>query len=511
MALNIAILIGITDYIDAHNQLPACKNDIAIMNDLLNDSGKFNEIVIIPSSDGKILKTNLAEHIAKYKDKEIDELFFYFTGHGDFKNEEFRYLLRDYSPSRPAQTSLSNEELDNLLRSLSPKVVVKVVDACYSGMPYIKDGTTFSDYMKAATETTFEKCYFLFSSQSDQASWATRLMSDFTKIFVQSVAYSVADSIRYKDIIDYISDSFIGDARQRPMFVVQGDFTETFGVFSEQARKSLQERLSSSLTNSGSKEPTGVKTLEEMVIAASREYVSREQAIKAVEDLKTSLESIKVSQRISSLFSIERVFHDSNNLKQLPDRRMLGKWLVKSEDEYFASPEHRTESYEIEVPSRNLPRFLSGSGSGRETVTRTRDVICGIQNSMEGLPFYSCKINLSPNYPNLTQYAGWITFLLSKKSIQFFYCFVEYKETTWGTYRIAHISEWIPTSSNLVNFDGGKEVCSSFASALDQYVSTNIANKLGVNLDNAKSDTLSKETSPNKNTARPTETDRKKA
>ncbi|AIO65270.1 caspase domain protein [Burkholderia oklahomensis] len=207
---NLAIIVGVTDYIDNDNVLPACENDVDVMHELLNGAaGKFDEIFVAPSGeDGKHTKSRIADYIARHNGDDIEELFFYFTGHGDFVEGEFRFLLRDYSDSKSAQTSLSNTELDNFLRALAPKVVVKVVDACYSGMPYIKDGSTFSDYMKSTTQNAFETCYFLCSSQSDQRSWAANDISYFTKAFVEAIATSSLDTIRYKDVIDYISDSF---------------------------------------------------------------------------------------------------------------------------------------------------------------------------------------------------------------------------------------------------------------------------------------------------------------
>ncbi|MFL9898058.1 caspase family protein [Paraburkholderia fungorum] len=245
MGINLAIVVGVTNYVNESHRLSACANDVSVVQEMLQGSGKFQEVFLVPSEDGTFLKSKIADFVTRFKVEEIDDLLFYFTGHGDFADEEFRYLLRDYSPAKRAQTSLSNSELDNFLRSLNPKVVVKVVDACYSGMPYIKDGSNFNDYMKSATKGAFEKCYFLCSSQSDQQSWASAQISDFTKTFVAAIAESPAESIRYKDVIDFIADAFQAVPSQRPLFVVQSDFTEVMGHFSEQVRLRLKERLTS--------------------------------------------------------------------------------------------------------------------------------------------------------------------------------------------------------------------------------------------------------------------------
>lgn len=482
MGLNIAILLGITDYLDAHNQLPACKNDIEIMAQTLEATRKFNDIFVVPSENGQRLKAVIAEYIAKFKGEDIDELFFYFTGHGDFRNDEFRFLLRDYNSSRPAQTSLSNDELDNFLRSLSPKVVVKVVDACHSGMPYIKDGGSFAEYMKTATEATFDKCYFLFSSQSDQASWASRNISDFTKILAESVAESAVDSIRYKDILDYVSDAFITEPKQRPMFVVQGDFTEIFGTFSKHDRELLKARLDATNKGGAAKDSGRVKSLAELIKEASQEYVTMETALKALSDLKSNLESVSLPQSSAEIFEMNISFYDE--FEVLPNKSTLGKWLTKSEAEYFASPEYEIEKYEVESPiSRAFGNMIGGN---HEKITRTRKVVSGVQTSMADLPFLACKIVFTPLYPNVTQYSAWLTYFISKKNIQLFYCFVDYKEINWGRYKTAEVSEWSPFTAALKDFDGGKSVSDTFLQAFDSFVSTNLATKLGVNLETPK-------------------------
>lgn len=482
MGLNLAILLGVTDYIEVQHQLPACKNDVEVMNQTLEASKKFQDIFVVPSENGQALKAVLAEHIAKFKGQEIDELFFYFTGHGDFRNDEFRFVLRDYSAARPAQTTLSNDELDNLLRSLSPKVVVKVVDACHSGMPYIKDGGSFVEYMKAATEATFDKCYFLFSSQSDQASWASRNISDFTKILAESVAESAVDSIRYKDLLDYVSDAFMTDPKQRPMFVVQGDFTEVFGVFSKNDRDLLKARLETANKGGAVKDSGRNKNLAELIKEASKEYVTVETALKALSDLKSNLENVSVPHSSSELFQMTISFFDE--FRNLPNRSTLGKWLTKSEAEYFASPEYETETYEIDSPMSRT--FGSIMGSSHEKITKSRKVISGVQTSMADLPFLACRIIFTPLFPNITQYCAWLTYFISKKDIQLFYCFADYKEINWGKYRISEISEWTTLNVSLTSFDGGKQVSDTFLNAFESYVSTNLAAKLGVNLESSK-------------------------
>lgn len=55
--------------------------------------------------------------IAKYTGKEVEEIFFYVTGHGQFYDNEFYYLLSDFDKTKRKKTSLENTELDQMFRS----------------------------------------------------------------------------------------------------------------------------------------------------------------------------------------------------------------------------------------------------------------------------------------------------------------------------------------------------------------------------------------------------------
>ncbi|WP_081075574.1 caspase family protein [Burkholderia stagnalis] len=484
MGINLAIVVGITNYVNENQRLSACANDVSIVQEMLQGSGKFREVFVVPSEDGTLLKSKIADFVTRYRIEEVDDLLFYFTGHGDFSDEEFRYLLRDYLPAKRAQTSLSNSELDNFLRSLNPKVVVKVVDACYSGMPYIKDGSNFNDYMKSATKGAFEKCYFLCSSQSDQQSWASEKISDFTKAFVAAIAEAPVESIRYKDVIDFIADAFRAVPSQRPLFVVQSDFTEVMGHFSEQVRSRLKERLASFVSNAQMTiQPMSTKTsLLEKARAAAKDYVSMNQAMAAVQGIKAELEVRGLTDQLLEMFDINRSFFD--NFLLVPNEGTLGKWLSKNDKKFFASPTYETETYEVES---TLSALMGALGDGRK-ITKTRQVISGVKTQIKELPFYSFQIILKPKLPNLTQYGGWFTYFLSKTSLQSFICFEEYKEVAWGQYSRSFVSEWMPAEFNLAGFDGGGPLVNTFVTELERFVSGKVASGLGFELDESDSE-----------------------
>ncbi|WP_250519220.1 caspase family protein, partial [Caballeronia sp. ATUFL_M1_KS5A] len=423
----------------------------------------------------------IAEFVARFKHEEVSELFFYFTGHGEFVDDEFRFLLKDYQKQKPSQTSISNSELDNYLRSLSPELVVKVVDACYSGTPYLKDGSSFSDYMKATTEKRFSKCYFFFSSQSDQRSWASEHISDFTQAFVGAVAESPLESVRYADVIDSLSDAFLATARQRPLFVVQSDFTEVFGTFSEEVRARLKSRIQRLASVSESFPASAKSSLAALVRAKSGEFVSMQEAIEAVQRLMDDLKGVDLGEDISDLFEINLRFQP--DFVDVPKAVALGKWVSESGMGFFASPTFREEEIEIDD---SMNRLLSITTLGK-SLKRTRSVITGLETKIPSLPFCACLVLLNPKLPNLTQYGGWLTFLLSKTTLQAFFCAVEYKEVNWGEYKRLHITDWSPMSAPLASFDGAS-IVEPFSKELRSFVETKVRARLAGDAEGVKGD-----------------------
>jgi len=239
--MNIAIVIGVSQYSGALAPLPACKNDAAAISVLLKGSSRFDDVLLlVENTTADAVKQGVVEFVTRHKSDEVGEVFFYFSGHGHFAGTEFYYLLSDHDSKRLKQTAFENSEIDNLLRALNPKLAVKIVDACASGMTYIKEPENSLETYLKGTKGAFHSCYFMFSSHLDQSSYADAYMSYFTRSFVHAVLNHSALSIRYKDFIDHISDAFEGDSQQKPFFVVQADFTDQFSTISDTMRRDLR-------------------------------------------------------------------------------------------------------------------------------------------------------------------------------------------------------------------------------------------------------------------------------
>jgi uncharacterized caspase-like protein len=137
---NLAILVGNTKYQNLA-KLDCCELDVAAMQELLTATQKYEifEIVLNATAD----ETRERIRAAVSKDKSIDEVFFYFTGHGVQQEDDFYYCGTNFDNRKPNETGLSTDELHSLIRLAEADLVVKVVDACNSGTLLVKDGVGF--------------------------------------------------------------------------------------------------------------------------------------------------------------------------------------------------------------------------------------------------------------------------------------------------------------------------------------------------------------------------------
>ncbi|MFB9273730.1 caspase family protein [Cohnella cellulosilytica] len=139
--MNLAILLGVSDYNEI-DSLPGCRNDVKLVYDLVQNTDRFQDILYLANNTtSNNVKEKLAEFTLKHKgnSESIDEVFFYYTGHGLFSKEEFHLVLSDYNSSWLNRTTYKNSEVDDLLKGLSLKLTVKIIDACHSGVKYVKD------------------------------------------------------------------------------------------------------------------------------------------------------------------------------------------------------------------------------------------------------------------------------------------------------------------------------------------------------------------------------------
>lgn len=451
--MRIGILIGISEYTN-YNNLPGCDNDINAISEVLNASKEFDEIKVFSKNvKSNMIKSELSKLFEDWKSQSIDELFFYFSGHGSFISNEFYYILSDFDESQKRQTSLQNSEIDSMIKSIKPKMVTKVIDACQSGVPYIKGNSNIVEKYYSKTADSFDKCYFLHSSMTSQYSYQNDELSDFTKSFLKAININNKSSIRYKDIIDFISDEFEKSTDQTPFFITQADHTERFLDTSLELQKVIAKYIietAKEIEEINEEEPVKYKTFIDKIKKEAEIYSTQEDVSNLLDEVKGLIEKSKLNTEIKELY--EYKFSFEHYLRNLPKGILIARWLEDNPNDFFAKPDYERISYQEEETRANHFGSIASMMRGNKIVTKYRNDLKGFEQPID-IPYKYVTIDFKPLYPNLKQHALLLTFLISKKDIKFFYAFTAYSETDWSRKEIVTNFKWSSSDSLIKQTD----------------------------------------------------------
>ena len=419
----IAIIIGVSSYARQQN-LPACSNDAELIRTALNYSKEYEDVLFLAGKETNSddVKHQLTQFVEKHKARDdLDEVFFFYSGHGQFFDDEFYYIFSDFDESRRNRTSLKNSELDGYLRTLGPNLAIKIVDACNAGVQYVKDVGGLSAIIEKGTkEQGLKKVYFLFSSLLDQSSFADSAVSHYTRSFIEALFTNSRPEIRYRDIVDQISDQFLNNKDQKPFFVIQADNTEIFGSFQDKEKSEIRSRLEaitsvapSSATSAPAKQPT----LADLIKEQAKDYLSDAEIVYTIEQIPQTVARFTLQSDIATLYEVSHATHkDFSGLSRL---NAIGAWLNENKTEYFARVVTRTEEYEAYV--NPFGKFLAGYGDEAKTVTKSRAVISGYEPKWEKPAFWRIEIAINTSLPNIPSFRLNILYLFSKLDIRLFY------------------------------------------------------------------------------------------
>lgn len=493
--MNLAILIGVSDYVAA-KLLPGCKNDVNIIHNLVQSTNKYQDILFLSEkTNSQDVKEKVSDFILKHQNtEEIDEIFFYYTGHGLFHEGEFHFVLSDFDRTWLNRTTYKNNELDELLKSLNPKLTVKVIDACHSGVKYVKDVNDL-ELKKVLNESKekFNNCYFMFSSQADEVSWATQLISYFTLSFVNSIINHGTNGIRYRDIMDYVSDDFLrSDIGQTPYYVTQSKNTEIFCKIDDPLKEKLKQLIDNINGTSQRQENKNKNQLSlvEIVKKDAEKYCKDIKEVHSLlESIKNKVNDFKVNDKLNGLFRTQVDFNQET-YDYISNIDIVAKSLERKFEDYFIILKYINKT--VKVPQKNtlgaqlfkLPSFFENEKNVEiKYVEENRDVINSFNISEENLPFTSINIDLYPEYPNISMFNCSIIFAFSKVNIVFFYSFNTFKEVSWDSYELEDI-DWRQTrqfvmkeQDSVINSIG--QICAGFLS----YVEKNLEKKFGKELE----------------------------
>lgn len=471
---NLAILIGVADY-QHINKLSPCNRDIELISNILDISEKYQEVLLLNNSPfGSTAKDQIAEFIRLHQESDIDEIFIYYTGHGTRIRDDFFYLFADFEEQRLEQTSLRNSEFDAMLKSLKPKLTVKVIDACQAGTEYIKSNQELQLIFDKSSKQSFNKAYFLFSSSSAEYSMALQDFSVFTKSFAKSLlSFSPSQNIRYRDVMAYISDDINVRKHQTPLFIQQADNTEIFLKMTDELfavikdRVTLSETLMESsklsddnsqdlLENNTSEELTPELLLVNKIKSKAKNFCNESEVQEAISNFGSRISEFSWNLSINELFSIENLIE--NITIQLDSKKDLAKWIFKSEEPYFTEIIYDDEAYEVnqkvEYEENNPLQSFWGRSKRTEyqPVTRYRKVINSYKLTAPS-PIQTIEIKLEPKEEILSWYKIFITLIFSKSKLTVFYKYEIEKELNWKNRFVEEKNEWKTLHCHLKNIE----------------------------------------------------------
>ncbi|OLS17040.1 MAG: hypothetical protein HeimC3_50140 [Candidatus Heimdallarchaeota archaeon LC_3] len=477
MGINVAILIGISKYIN-FNDLPACKSDLNHIHNLIKRTEKYQENILLINEDSSSseVKEQITSFVNKFFKQEIDEVLFYFSGHGQIKGTVFHYILSDFDKNELNKTSISNEELDQWLRELGAKMTFKIVDACHSGTKYIKNGDFEKQLEKA---TAFNKCYFLFSSSAEQVSLASKNISYFTKSFLKSFHNHKASNIRYNDIIDSIKDDFEGK-EQNPFFIVQASMTEVFceikgdlrtfinEIFDKQPKESIITKIDSEKPQDDEEikqERTG--EILELIKKQAETFLSEEEFINLVNKFPDKINEVTAPKLVTETFEIGIEFL-LRDFHEIPKLDQIGRWFAERQPfDFFAEVEYEEYEYDTKEPVWTfLSRESLDPPSYYQPVTKKGKKIIGIRSTAKTISKDTFIIKVNPKFRNIDSFNLTITFIYSKNEILFFHFMSNYEDKSWTDKVLVEPKEWKMSGFKLKNEE---EIFEFLAKVLREY------------------------------------------
>lgn len=456
--MKLAIIIGVSDYAhDDFDNLNACKNDAELFLNVISNVKKIDDVLYANDSPtGYVAKKQLSDFVSKHKKNPIDELIFYFSGHGGRYEDDFFYILSDFRESKKESTGLRNTELDGLVRALKPKLFIKIVDACFSGTQYIKsESNARADLIKSAKENQLNNTYFMFSSRDNQPSLAGSEFSKFTESLFSSLLEHTGE-IRYRDVTAFIADDFNSNSFPKPIFISQADLVESFGVITENTHQIIikafgllqKPKDTIEIENGVSKESDN--TLLDLVLKkAEHDFCDEQTVANRLLTIKNGLAQDKWPDDLISIYDISVA--KNNTAETIPNAHRIGIWLNENDSkEYFAKATYAEDVYEVEeyrpLPKKpvsknsiasivSFSKVLTGVDDTEyklEKVKKTRSVFSGFKHSCQN-ENNIIIINFEPKHISVKPAIIFLVSVYSKTELAIHYSYEFVKFTNWKT------------------------------------------------------------------------------
>ncbi len=224
MGQSIAILIGNTIY-DNLTELACCANDVAQVHDLLSATEKFSLIVEFVDKPVSTVNDRIRKLVEEFSEEEVEEVFLFFTGHGQSNADDFYMCFKGFTQSSPNFTGLSRENALEMIRLFKAKLSVVVIDACEAGRNLIKSDR---DPVAFPLKSAFTDFIQFSSCTESQSSMGGQQISFFTDKFVKACLLKEQGAVYYSDVENALRDAFLNDSNQTPHFIRQSTSQEKF-------------------------------------------------------------------------------------------------------------------------------------------------------------------------------------------------------------------------------------------------------------------------------------------
>lgn len=222
MGQSIAILIGNTRYKELSN-LACCSNDVAKMREILTATQKFSQIVDFVDQPISKVKDGIRQ-LADLEEG-VEEVFFYFTGHGLSNSDDFYMCFEGFKETSPNSTALSRTDAHEIIRQFNAELSVFVIDACEAGRNLIKNDLRV---LTSELKSGFSNFVQFSSCTETQFSLAGDKISLFTDQFIKACLQKEEGIIYYSDVENALRDAFLHQDGQTPHFIRQGTSQEKF-------------------------------------------------------------------------------------------------------------------------------------------------------------------------------------------------------------------------------------------------------------------------------------------
>lgn len=470
--MNVAIVIGVEKYESKNfENLSACKKDAAAIKAVIENVKDLEEILFLGENESASdVKRKISDLVEKYKGKDLQELFFYFSGHGERFEDDFFYVLSDFDPKRKETTGLRNSELDDWIKTLSPKLCIKIIDACFSGTQYIKSEFNAEEELtKSAKKYGLNDVYFWFSSRDSESSYAGTEFSYFTESILTAI-YGLEGDVRYREIMAVVADDFANKGGPKPIFATQSDNIEKFGTITKQTHSIISKifGFSDAQEDQEASTKTAAPLPKEDSIYAKIQKVSASTCFdeQALIDFVSEFKK-EVGNWPGDIKKIYKISLNSDlSPYAVPNQSKIGEWLIgKSEENYFAEATYGTTKYTVEEykalpkkPSKSSDPFALMSASlgalsrwrqheqesteyKLETVTKTKRYVDGF-NYTHSAEDRILRFDFNPIFEIVPPLSIYMVSIYSNRALSIHFSYEMLNRKNWENYSSPVCERW---------------------------------------------------------------------